>query len=167
MEHGANVKGGLPVGDDFRVFGRTPLMSARMTDDPDLIALLLEQGANIIERAGATEWRLHTTHVVNLHLAKVAALIIGSGGPLVRSKLPLAFPITLIPLIGLATIAASPGGLAGAGQKSFEKSNTKFFGQYCAGCHNAKAKAGGLNLEAVERPESASRSRGTWGKYSA
>ena len=45
---------------------------------------------------------------------------------------------------------------------NFETTAAAFFARNCASCHNAKSKAGGLDLAPLGRPDSVSRNRDTW-----
>ncbi|HLK56299.1 MAG TPA: DUF1592 domain-containing protein [Chthonomonadaceae bacterium] len=80
-----------------------------------------------------------------------------------RSWLTLALPLSLILLLCLA--AAPPSGhQAGRTQSvpASEPSVWPFFAAHCAACHNAKAMAGNLDLQALHRSDSVTRQRETW-----
>ncbi len=103
-----------------------------------------------------------------------------------RSWLPFILPISSVPLLATALLLPSNGqtrqkttpkphvsapaqaapDTAAFDKSAFDKTTTAFFTQSCASCHNAKAKAGGLDLQSLSHAgsfrASLTRSRETW-----
>ncbi len=80
-----------------------------------------------------------------------------------RRPIFLALPASLAPLLALASM--SPSGsrqIHSQGIPVFEQAISSFFARNCAACHNTKAKAGGLDLRSIKRPDSVTRFRDTW-----
>ena len=80
-----------------------------------------------------------------------------------RSRILLALPISLAPLMALALILPS-GGQTGPKQNAptFAQATGTFFAQSCTSCHNPKSKAGKLDLLALQGPDSVAKNRETW-----
>lgn len=80
-----------------------------------------------------------------------------------RSKLLFALPLSLAPLVTLGLVLPS-GGQTGRSNTppAFAQTTGTFFAQNCTSCHNAKAKAGGLDLSALQAPDSLVKHRDTW-----
>jgi mono/diheme cytochrome c family protein len=80
-----------------------------------------------------------------------------------RSKILLALPLSLTPLMGLAMTLPS-GGPSGSTQSApaLEPATRPFFAKNCLSCHNAATKAGGLDLAVLQRPESMRKNRDSW-----
>ena len=103
-----------------------------------------------------------------------------------RSWLQLALPISSVPLLATALLLPSSGqarrkttpkpdasvpakaapDTTAFDKSAFDKTTTAFFTQSCASCHNAKAKAGGLDLQSLSHAGSFAvsmkSSRETW-----
>ena len=80
-----------------------------------------------------------------------------------RSGRLLALPVSLAPLLAAALLLPS-GGQAGRSNNAsaFEQKAWPFLAKNCVSCHNAKAKAGGLDLQSLQRPDSVNKFRETW-----
>jgi mono/diheme cytochrome c family protein len=80
-----------------------------------------------------------------------------------RSRILFALPVSLAPLVTLALVLPS-GGQTGQKPKAatFAQTTEAFFAKNCTSCHNAKAKAGGLDLLALQRPDSIAKNRDSW-----
>ena len=90
-----------------------------------------------------------------------------------KSWLMLALPVSAVPLLAAAIIVPS-GGQSAHRQNvpalaktmpdntAFDRAAGTFFAQNCASCHNAQAKAGGLDLLPFGRADSIPRNRETW-----
>ena len=80
-----------------------------------------------------------------------------------RSRILFALPISLAPLVTLALMLPS-GGQTGQKPKAttFAQTTGTFFAKNCMACHNTNSKAGGLDLLALQRPDSMAKSRDSW-----
>ena len=80
-----------------------------------------------------------------------------------RSRMLFALPLSLAPLVTLALVLPS-GGQTGQSKNAptFAKTTKTFFTQNCTSCHNAKTKAGRLDLAALQSPDSVAKNRETW-----
>ena len=80
-----------------------------------------------------------------------------------RSRILLALPVSLAPLMAPALILPS-GGQPGHNHTAltFEQTTAPFFAKNCMACHNTRTKAGGLDMQALQRPGSLTRSRDSW-----
>ena len=80
-----------------------------------------------------------------------------------RSWLIPAMPLSLIPLLCLAA-APPPVRSSGraTGAPALEEAVWPYFAKNCVSCHNADAKAGGLDLQSLRRADSVTRFRETW-----
>ncbi|MCW3100747.1 MAG: Gluconolactonase, partial [Chthonomonadaceae bacterium] len=80
-----------------------------------------------------------------------------------RSRLLFALPVSLAPLVTLALVLPS-GGQTGPKQNAstFAQTTKIFFAQHCTSCHNTKSKAGGLDMVALQGPDSVAKSRAGW-----
>ncbi len=80
-----------------------------------------------------------------------------------RSRILIALPISLAPLVTLA-LALPSGGQAGQRQAtlSLAQMTGPFFAQNCTSCHNPKVNAGKLDLFALQGPDSVAKHRETW-----
>ena len=103
-----------------------------------------------------------------------------------RSWILLALPLSLAPLLAAAGMLpsggqaatkssgksqGSPAHKAGVqpvqfaqkpGDVALEQTAWKLFDKNCIGCHNTKAKVGGLDMQAIHRPDTITRNRDTW-----
>lgn len=68
----------------------------------------------------------------------------------------------LVPLIGIAAGAPVIQAQRAPDTASFESTVKPFVSKHCFGCHNAKLKTGGLNLQPFQTPASVTRERGIW-----
>ncbi len=75
----------------------------------------------------------------------------------------LALPVSAAPLLALAMVLP-PGGRPARKQSApaFEQTTGTVFAKNCTACHNPKSKAGGLDLQSIQRPDSINRYRDTW-----
>ena len=88
-----------------------------------------------------------------------------------RSWILLALPGSVAPLLAAALLLPSGGKSKPSNNASataqivpsaFEQTTGKFFGKNCVSCHNAKMKAGGIDLTSFNRADSVVKSRETW-----
>lgn len=83
----------------------------------------------------------------------------------VRSWLILAMPLCLMPLLCMAAgqpPARRPGAKGLVKPPAPAEAAWAYFDKNCVSCHNADAKAGGLDLHTLRRPDSLTRSRESW-----
>ncbi|MCW3053542.1 MAG: Gluconolactonase, partial [Chthonomonadales bacterium] len=80
-----------------------------------------------------------------------------------RSRILLALPVSLAPLMAMAIMLPS-GGQTGQSKTAptFAQTTGTFFTQNCTSCHNPKTKAGSLDLVALQSPDSVAKNRETW-----
>lgn len=77
--------------------------------------------------------------------------------------LTLAMPLSLIPLL-CAAVTPSPARQTGTKRSTpaFEQAIWPYLARNCVGCHNAKTRAGSLDLQTLRRPDTVRHAHETW-----
>ena len=79
-----------------------------------------------------------------------------------RSWLKCALSVSPLPLLAAALMAPSAPPKGKQAAPAFDRTASAFFKQSCTACHNATAKAGGLDLQPFGQPDSVRRNRDSW-----